>query len=782
MRFVAVGFVALVLAIVAYRWKSRRSEIPVAVPKSLPSNVSQQLSGYSFTRSDNGKQVFTVRASRTIAFQGDETVLSDVSVEVFGRTGQQHDLIHTRTCNYNRKTGELFAEGKVQIELNAPADAKADQLASEAEISLSPKSGSGESEKGGHIPVYLETSHLAFVREGSLVVTDAPVRFRAGEVSGTAQGLTYATKDDWVELKQNVVVEMMARGGAPSSSRPVRLEATRLRYEKTSGIVNLWGPIEITRQGEHVSAATGNVELNSRNRITAATLEGDVRAHVPMRNSLVEGNARRVVAEFDPVTSLLRSIRAEEGMNAESRENGRVTRISAQRLQMEFSGKPARPERGIAEGQVRIISENSSVRKSNERNSRASTGGLAESKQDLTASAVRFHFAPGGQVLRVAETVGPGHMVLTTSDPKSGPRIVSANPFVLDFDHRGRPAIIRGLADARMIIQPAPVARAGTPDAVTTSDRLLATFDAAGRAMRSIDQTGNFRFAQGEQRAFAENAHYDVATETVTLTGHPRFADDETSARADRFLIHSNTNTTEGIGHVQTSHLGKAGKTADPGSSDPTNVVAEKMLARQPSQFVHYEGNVRVWHGTDVVQSDAIDVFKDERRVRTDSHVLTTFLEPARDVTQSGTKTGGNQKGQAMPVTISADGLEYTEQARRATYRGHVQLETQDATLRSDRMDIFFSPANKSGNSQIERALATGNVMVVQPGRRATGEQAEYFAEGGKIILSGGSPQIYDEERGFATGRQLTFFIRDDRIFLDGGDQTPTLSKHRVPQ
>jgi hypothetical protein len=50
MRLVAAGFAALLLAIAVYRWKSHRGEKAVVVPKHLPSNVSQQLSGYSFTR------------------------------------------------------------------------------------------------------------------------------------------------------------------------------------------------------------------------------------------------------------------------------------------------------------------------------------------------------------------------------------------------------------------------------------------------------------------------------------------------------------------------------------------------------------------------------------------------------------------------------------------------------------------------------------------------------------------------------------------------------------
>ncbi len=781
MRLVAAGFAVLVLVIAAYRWKSRRNEKPLAVPKSLPSNVSQQLSGYSFTRSDKSGQVFTVHAARTIAFQGDETVLSDVSVEVFGRTGEQHDLIRTRTCNYNRKTGELFAEGQVQIELNAPANANLDDLAKEMASSLASGAITARVEKGGHVPVYLETSHLSFVRQGSLVVTDSPVKFRAGQASGTAQGLIYATRDDWVELKKNVMAEMKSQPGKPSST-PIRLAAARLRFEKATGTVTLWGPVQIDQGKERVTAAAGQVRLDARNRVTGALLEGDVMAHAPLPKNLVEGRANRLVAELDPATSLLRQLRAEDGVQIESKENDKVTRLSSQRLRMYFSGRPSRPMGGLAEGEVHISSEGIPETRSMRRGQHASNADNSKSNQDLTASAVRFVLAPSGKTLTQAETIGPGTIVLTSDDPKSGPKIVSANPFVLNFDEQGRPWTIRGLSEAQMIFKPAPVARAGTPEAVTTSDKMLATFDHTGRALSSINQTGNFRFVQGEQRGSAENAHYDTASETVTLTGHPRLWDEETRAQADRFLINSNADTAEGIGHVQTSHLEKSDSASPPERTDPTNVVADRMMAKRQSQFVHYEGNVRVWHDSDVIQSEAVDVFKGERRVRTDSSVLTSFLQPARSDARTGTQGSPGGKDQAVPVTIRADGLEYSDKDRKATYRGNVRLETQDATLHADRLDVFFTPAAKSGNSEIERALATGNVTVVQPGRRATGDQAEYFAQGGKVILSGGPPTLYDSEKGFATGRQLTFFMHDDKVFLDGGDQSPTLSKHRIPQ
>ena len=78
--------------------------------------------------------------------------------------------------------------------------------------------------------------------------------------------------------------------------------------------------------------------------------------------------------------------------------------------------------------------------------------------------------------------------------------------------------------------------------------------------------------------------------------------------------------------------------------------------------------------------------------------------------------------------------------------------------------------------------MAEGHVVVVQPGRRATGEHGEYLAGPGKIVLTGGPPSIHDVEKGFTTGQRLTVFVHDDRLLVDGGDGSPSLSQHRVAQ
>src|SRR5439155_8141484 len=149
----------------------------------------------------------------------------------------------------------------------------------------------------GRQPAYLETSNVTFRQQGSLVVSDAPVRFRAGPISGLAVGMTYATKDGWVELEKDVRAELQpaaqnvtptardrkstrpfdATAGAGPRAGVVWLTAQRLRYDKDSREAALRGPVALTQGNRRVVAGRGTVFLDSRNRLTEILLDDGVR-------------------------------------------------------------------------------------------------------------------------------------------------------------------------------------------------------------------------------------------------------------------------------------------------------------------------------------------------------------------------------------------------------------------------------------------------------------------------------------------------------------------------
>ncbi len=57
-------------------------------------------------------------------FRGqDASLLEEVEVTAFGKTGDRHDVMHTKSCRYAKSDGSIQCNGEVLIELQSAADA-----------------------------------------------------------------------------------------------------------------------------------------------------------------------------------------------------------------------------------------------------------------------------------------------------------------------------------------------------------------------------------------------------------------------------------------------------------------------------------------------------------------------------------------------------------------------------------------------------------------------------------------------------------------------------------
>ena len=747
------------LAVSLTYWGSTNRRTPSAhIPPSPASDVNQQLSGYTFTRSDQGRPVFTVHAARTVSYQQSKsTTLEDVTVEVFGRKGDQDDILRTHRCEYNSQSGDFLSSGPVEIELSAHS---------------SDIPGTGL--RGKH-HVLLETSKVAYHQEDELAETDEPVKFHMGPTSGTALCMVYATRDGWLELKHDVAVDLR-QGTEKAPQTPIHLTAFALRYDKDGGAIALKGPVEVTEGKRRAVSDSANIALDDHNRVSRVNLEGLAMASDVNSLRSVELNANSVQGDFDVVSGQLRHLTAEKDVVGESKGKGSTSHLTAQRFVMDLGGKHPQPLQGVATGNVHINLESQPVLNLPEQGA-ASKG---PEKKTLTAAEVQFYFRPDGHSLKDAETVGPGMLIISPADPKTGEKDITAGQFQMTFDTRSRIESLRGLAPTQVLFRPSAIAPAGSTTQQSQADRLDAVFDVGTQTLREVRQTGSFQYRDGDRQASSDEAHYDAQMQIMLLLGHPQVWDLNSRIRSQKMTIDMRTNTSTGEGKVQATHLPSPAPGAPSASTPPmpTNVLADRMVARRQSQIVHYEGHVRAWQGTDVVESSALDVYRTQKRVSSGSQVVTSFLQPAAMVSEQG--AAPHPTGEMRPVTVHADFLEYFDQGRRARYHGNVRMVTERSTLQSDRLDVYFTQGDTVEGSEVDHAEADGHVKVTQPGRVGSGDHGEYFAGPGKIILTGGPPTLVDEEKGSTTGQRLTFFLHDDRLFVDGGDKSPSLSKHRV--
>jgi lipopolysaccharide export system protein LptA len=143
--------------------------------------------------------------------------------------------------------------------------------------------------------------------------------------------------------------------------------------------------------------------------------------------------------------------------------------------------------------------------------------------------------------------------------------------------------------------------------------------------------------------------------------------------------------------------------------------------------------------------------------------------------------------GKVTPIHITSARLNYADAERRVFLDGGVTAKGADATMTAERMTVFLLPRSQSSTAatptspgQIDRIIAEDKVVVTQPTRHATGERLVFTAADDKFVLTGGTPSIFDAERGKITGDSLTFYRRDDRVLVEGRETSPTVTRTQV--
>lgn len=109
------------------------------------------------------------------------------------------------------------------------------------------------------------------------------------------------------------------------------------------------------------------------------------------------------------------------------------------------------------------------------------------------------------------------------------------------------------------------------------------------------------------------------------------------------------------------------------------------------------------------------------------------------------------------PVTVSADRLEVFKKESRALYSGHARAVRDTLTVTSDQLEVFFDAKN-----EVERLVATGQVMAVDQDRQAWGDRAEFINETGVLTVTG-HPRAQQGVR-HVEGERVVFTTGIDRL------------------
>lgn len=776
-----VGAAVLLVAVVAgfllygrYRFQHLAKDLP----ERLGANIQETANGFTYTQSSGGHTLFTLKASKEIQLRAGHVMLHDVDITTYGPPGSgRTDHIYGNEFAYDQNTGIATSRGEVKVDLEG----------------LSSKGA------GGGNAIHVRTQGLTFAGKTGVATATGPVSFEFPRASGSSVGANYNSKTGVLVLTSQV---RMTTSGKGKTATVTADEATLLREQMQAQLKKA----TIDFRGEQSSADEAIVSFRKDGSAKKIDARGDVRVRtatggvVRSRQATILTNAKSQPerAEFAG------------GVRFALRQTGQAMHGTAQEGTLLFvaAGGQTRLRRAVFLQDVRFDEQAKDKTGSAERTLRAqrvdvtfSTAGprveaqraLAEGNPVLTMKAVPAKGAAqmtrmSGEVL-TAE-LGPGN-VLREVDGRGGTRMVSTSADGARETSQGdvlratfRPAAEPKGKEKRGAVR---VAIRAVLETATQDGHVMLTEVPAKKAGGAEPVT---------MTAWADHAEYRAADQVLELTGHPRLQQGGTMGlSAETIDYHRAMQDATASGDVKATYAGNGSQKEAPsiGGNGPVEVIADRATMRQAKKQSYFYGTekspARIWQGSNSLQAPEIEIDRDG------------------DVLKAGGgKAGGAPVVRASFVSSLGVGrsaglvqvwsrtLVYSGEKRRGDFQGSVTARQGHETIQAGEVQVFLKPAatgkaeekpkTPGPSSEIERLVASGDVVLREPGRRGEGTKLVYTAANGQYVLSGTAekpPKLWDRTHGTTRGEAVIFSSRTGRVEVRGG-KAGAVTETRAPR
>ncbi len=752
-RWFAAGAILMVVMVagmyLSARWRVRNALHDI--PKKIGIEIQQTAEGFSISKSDEGRTLFTVSASQAVQFKkGGRAELHDVKIVIYGKDTSRFDRISGADFEYDPASGDVTAKGPVAIDLEANPQG----------LHAPDQSAPGEMKN----PIHIEASGLVFNRNTGNASVNGRVVFQMPQASGSAVGIQYVAKTRTLSLLADISLDI-------ASPQQAHLTAAHAEITKQPRQVVLIRP-RMSREQQQLWSDKATFFLRPDNTVDHVLAEGNVETELHGASD-ARSRADRAELLLTGPRNLLHTAILNGNVQLLS-QGAQPAEASAGRVMLRFAGKQilqtVHAEEGVRLAQKKGSSGAGAVTAS--ATSISKTGALDTQDLELTAPAMDF-IVKDGRHLERAESSGPPQIVITQAGVHQK-TVVTAGKFTFGFTEQNRLASLHGAPEAKIV-----TSTTGQPDRLSTSQTLDVTFRPTG-GIASITQEGGVAYVDGTRKAWGQRASYTTADQLLVLSGSPRVAETGMATTAQVIRLNRTTGDAVAEGDVKSTY---SEMKAQPdgallASSDPIHVTSRSVIARRSPAAAVYSGNARLWQNANVVQSPSIQFDREQRSLVAQG----TAAQPVSTVLVQIDKSG-----KATPVTITSPRLAYNDAERKIVLEGGVTAKGTDVTMTARQMNVFLrsraqSPGASDGATpgQLDRIVAEGNIVITQPSRRATGERLEYVVADDKFVLTGGPPSIFDAEHGKITGDSLTFFRRDDRVLVEGRETSPTTTRTRV--
>jgi LPS export ABC transporter protein LptC len=722
-----------------------KSEAP-----ALSKEITGIINGYERRITKDDRLYLWLRAARDVAYADGHHELEQVNLQVFPKTGDKPDQIVSDRAIYDQDSGSGQFNGNVQIET--------------------------------HESLKVKTDSLIYHQDSKIAETDSPVTFERENVSGSSVGALVDNEKKRMELRSQVAVTVapaafekpQTKDAKPSKlkgsrAKPVTIHSAQGVFEQTTMRLTFSGGATAEQDQDIMSGDNLTAILSEKKKLQKIEMRGN-----SYLRSMEEGHAceaHSVDMDFflDDDQRLQRAygsrdIRAQT-LNADSE----MQLTGANGLELTFQ---AQGERSLLK---EMRADGRSVVTLAAPKSRANDPRSASKR--LTADAIKMSWRATGKDLDKAEAVGNAELYVepVQKTAKSDRKTLTAPRFDCDFFEMGN--ITRNCTatgGAKAVFDPfQPNEKHGVR--TVTSQKMAALFVRETQDVERVDATGDAKFNENDRNGIANIISYTAADETVRLRGgDPTVWDSRARTRAVEIDSNNATRISSCRGKVQTTYYSQEqtnGAAPFQKTKSPVYLSGDRADLNHDSGVATYTGNARMWQDDNFVRADTITLFREQKQMDARGHVQSALY-------QAKQKTGNATT--VVPVFATAEYMKYSDPDRLLHYETNVDIKQGTDRMTSGVADVYLQ---KDGN-EVERTIAQHNVVLIQPGKRGTGDWCQYTNSDEVAVLKGNPAHVEDAEQGTTDGNRLTLYRRENRVVVDDtrGSQSPgrVRSTHKI--
>ena len=798
------------------------------LPARLGIDIQQTANGFTYSQSSKGHTFFTIHASKLIQYKtGGHATLHDVQITLYGPEGSNRtDRISGSDFDYDPQAGVASAKGEVQIDLaglasgQPPPPGKAAPPAPPADTSQT--------------VIHVKTSGLVFNTKTGDAVTSQYMEFATPRASGSSTGASYNSKTGLLILDRQVEITTSTGGNQTTvrashaellrDSRQASLLSPTFDYQAEKGSadqaivyfrkdgsvehIDAQGHIHVVNDsGAVVTAGTSHVQLDAKSQPLQVDMGGGLNFVSNDQNHSMHGTAIEGTLTFGPMSMIkhaqLRDAVSfvDQVLKLDNDPKGTASReLQATKLDIDFAPGP-NPKKSLAQKAL-------------------ATGNAV----------VNLHTIPSKGPQQLTNITGD-LLLATLEDGKTLKQLDgSGNTKIVDLAADGSTNISKG-DRLQITFAPRPPQAAQKPaQPVSTEAKAEHAASAAGSQNIQIEtaiQDGDVVLTQTPAKkpgattepatltAWAKHSEYHAATQILHLTGDPRLNDGQSLQLAANVLdYHRDSQDATAEGLVKATYTqqknqkgAQAAANSGPslGSDGPVHITAARAQLHHVTNVSIFYGSpatpARMWQGDNSVLAPVLEITRNPQTLRAYGDGAHGDEGSTAPVVNANLTSALGAKHQRSVVRVHSQTLVYSDADRRGDFHGSVTAEDPDGVIHAEDVQVYLTSAPKPAagstshqpaqaqqtqpqQTQLDRIVATGRVIITQPGRKGEGEKLVYTADDGKYILTGAPgapPRINDEAKGTTTGATLIFNSQDASVVVSGG-QSSAVTETRVPQ